>query len=239
MRVMKYMVSIWIYMSCTTGFLVVLLLVAPVMFLLKPGTYDPLIKKCSRLLLKTAFVKVKVQGIDKLNPDRTCILTCNHVNLFDGFIFNGYIPIRFRAIAIARVFRYPILGIFLRKYGMIRISQENPEDALQSLEEAKKALNRGISILILPEGHRTRDGRLRPFSSGAFYLAHHAKADIFPMALVGAYEIKKVDRWMVKPGTVVLKFGDMLSYSSYRELNVLQLRDLVREKTQQLLDENT
>ncbi len=63
--------------------------------------------------------------------------------------------------------------------------------------------------------------------------------DIFPMALVGAYEIKKVKRWMVKPGTVVLKFGEMLSYSSYRELNVLQLRDLVREKTQQLLDENT
>ncbi len=236
---MKYMVSILIYISGTIGFLVFSLLVLPAIFLLKPETYDPFIKKCCRLFLKTVFVNVKVEGIEKLNPDRTCIFTCNHVNLFDGFIFLGYIPNRFRIIGLAILFRYPILGTIIRKYGMIRINPKDPEGAMQSLEEAKKALNRGISILILPEGHRTLDGKLQPFSSGAFYLAHHAKANIFPTALVGAYEIKKFKRWLIKPGTVVFKFGDMLPYSSYRELNILEVRDLVREKTQQLLDENT
>ncbi len=209
------------------------------MFLFKPETYDPFIKKCCRLFLKTAFVKVKVEGIKKLNPDRTCIFTCNHVNLFDVFILLGYIPNRFRVLAKAILFRYPIFGTIIKKYGAIRINPKDPEGAMQSLVEGKKALNRGISILILPEGHRTLDGKLQPFAIGAFYLAHHAKADIFPMALAGAYEIKKFKRWVIKPGTVILKFGEMLPYSSYRELNVLELRDLVREKTQQLLDENT
>ena len=232
---MEYLISILVYISGVISFLVLAFFVVTLSIFFKATQYDNFIKKLCRLLLKTFFIKVKVVGVKKVDPSKTYIFTCNHVNIFDLFILNGYIPNFARGVELDSHFEWPIWGTIIKRFGNIPISHKNPRRALKSLSHAKEALENGISIIILPEGHRTRDGKLLPFKKGPFYLAHKAKADIFPTAVVGAFEIKKAKNLLIKPGTITFKFGDVITYQSYRNLTTVELRDMIKEKTEQLI----
>ncbi len=234
---MKYLISILIYIPGIISFLVLSLITIIATILFKPETYDPFVKLVCRLFVKVFFIKVKVVGIEKIDPKKSYIFTCNHVNIFDMFILNGYIPNFTRGIELDKHFKWPVWGPVIRRFGNIPISHSDPKSALVSLSKATEALKNNISIIILPEGHRTRDGKLRHFMKGPFYLAHQSKADIVPMALVGAYRINRVTSLVIRPGTVTFRFGDVISHQFYQQLSVRQLRDIVRAKTQQLLEE--
>jgi len=232
---MKYLISILVYIPGLICFLIMSIIVITVSFFFRPQWTDKLIKQLCRLLLKSFFIKIRVEEIEKLNPDKSYIFTCNHVNIFDVFILNGYIPNFSRGVELDSHFQWPIWGTVIKRYGNIPISHKNPKEALKSLEYAVEHIKSGVSIIILPEGHRTRDGKLRPFMKGPFYLAHKAKVDVVPTALVGAYEIKKVSSLVIKPGTITFKIGNIIPYSVYKDLSVTQLRDKVKEETQKLL----
>jgi len=87
----------------------------------------------------------------------------------------------------------------------------------------------------LPEGHRTRTGEMLPFMRGPFVLAQKTKADIVPMALVGAFELKKTGHWLIKPGTIRLVFGDVITHEQTKHLSSKELKDVVRAQIQSLL----
>ncbi|MDW7679950.1 MAG: lysophospholipid acyltransferase family protein, partial [bacterium] len=95
------------------------------------------------------------------------------------------------------------------------------------------------SIIMLPEGHRTRDGKLLPFMRGPFMLALKTKTDIVPMAMIGAYDIKKVTHWLVKPGTITLVFGDIIRYQDFKQMNSKQLKEFVKNQIQRLIDNHS
>lgn len=234
---MKYLVSILIYIPGIIGFFTLAVLVIGATLICKPYQCEKFIKLIARLFLKTFFIRVKVVGLDKIDPKKTYIFTSNHVNIFDVFILTGYIPNLTRGVELDKHFEWPIWGTIIRKYGNIPISHSNPKSALKSLEKAKEHFEKGVSIIILPEGHRTRDGKLRPFMKGPFYLATRAQAEIVPTAMLGSYEIKKVTSLLVRPGTVVLKIGDVIPYEQYCHSTTGQLRDLIRQKTEDLLNE--
>ncbi|MBD3288416.1 hypothetical protein GF337_06390 [candidate division KSB1 bacterium] len=234
---MKYIISFFIYISGLISFLILALLVISVTMICKSYKCDKFIKTFSRLFLKTFFIRVKVEGLEKIDPDKPYIFTSNHINIFDVFILTGYIPNITRGVELDRHFEYPIWGTIIKKYGNIPISHSNPRSALKSLDKAKQTFEKGVSIIILPEGHRTRDGNLRPFMKGPFHLAMRAKADIVPTAMIGLYQIKKVTSLLVQPGKVILRIGNVVPYEHYRHLNTSQLRDLIRQKTCELLEE--
>ena len=112
--------------------------------------------------------------------------------------------------------------------GNIPISHRNTAEALKSLDIANAAISRGTSIAILPEGHRTRDGKLQTFMRGPFRLAKNAEVDIIPIAMKGLWERKSVKEKIVHPGTVELMFGDPITAESYRELSDKELKNKVR-----------
>jgi len=232
---MKYLKSVLVYITGLIGFFILAFFVILATTFFKPAQYDNFIKKLSRLLVKMFFVKIKVIGVEKVDPAKTYIFTCNHVNIFDLFILNGYIPNFARGVELDTHFKWPVWGTLTKRYGTIPISHNNPKKALNSLKLASEALNNGTSIIILPEGHRTRDGNLHRFMKGPFYLAHNSKADIFPTAVIGAFEIKKAKNLLIKPGTITFKFGDVITYQSYQHLTATELRNIVKEKTEELI----
>ncbi|MBL7095490.1 hypothetical protein ISS22_16170, partial [candidate division KSB1 bacterium] len=69
-----------------------------------------------------------------------------------------------------------------------------------------------------------------------FLLAQKAKADIVPIAIIGAFEIKSVNHWLISPGTIHLVFGETISYEETKQLSSRDLKDLVKEKIQALID---
>ncbi|MDZ7318589.1 MAG: 1-acyl-sn-glycerol-3-phosphate acyltransferase [candidate division KSB1 bacterium] len=207
-------------------------------FLFQPRQYDRFVKWLCRAFLRLIFIKVSTKGLEKIDPDKTYLFMSNHVNIFDVFLLYGYIPNFARGVELDDHFRWPIWGQVITRFGNIPISQKYYQSALESLSKAETALKNGTSIIILPEGHRTKDGKLLPFMRGPFLLAQRARVDIVPMAMIGAFEIKRVNHWLIRPGTVKLVVGDVISPITFENLSTKELRDRVKANIQSLIDNN-
>jgi len=235
---MKYLVSLLLYAIGSIPFLILGISVIICSYLFKPRQYDKFIKWLCRVFLRSFFIKVKVIGFGKIDPNKTYIFMSNHVNIFDVFLLYGYIPNFARGVELDSHFKWPIWGQVITRFGNIPISQKNFQNAMQSLDKAEEAIKNGTSIIILPEGHRTRNGKLLPFMRGPFLLAKKARIDIVPTAIVGAFKIKQVTQWLTRPGTVKFVSGDVIPYELFKNLSTHDLRDLVKDSIQTLIDEN-
>jgi len=233
---MNYLISIFLYIIGTISFLLLGLSVITCSYLFKPRQYDRFAKLACRLFLKTFLIDVKVIGAEKIDRKRTYIFMSNHVNIFDVFVLYGYIPNFARGVELDSHFTWPVWGPVIRRFGNIPISQTNTRSAIKSLNLAEKAIQNGTSIIILPEGHRTKNDQLLPFMKGPFILSQNAKADIVPTAMVGAFQIKRVTHWLIQPGTMKFVFGDVIPYDFYKDMSPIELRDLVKNKIQNLID---
>lgn len=236
---MRYFISIILYVIGGFTFSILGVSVIACSLLFKPRRYDKFVKWLCRMFLTSVFIKVKIIGREKIDPQKTYIFMSNHVNIFDVFLFYGYIPNFARGVELESHFNWPIWGKVISRFGNIPISQKNMQSAIQSLDKAEEAIQNGTSIIILPEGHRTKNGKLLPFMRGPFLLAKKAGADIVPTAMIGMYKIKKVTHWLVRPGTVKFVFGDSIPYESFKDLSTRELKDMVKNRIQNLINENT
>lgn len=235
---MKYLISVLLYALGSITFLTLGISVIVCSYLFKPRQYDKLIKWLCRMCLRSFFIRVKMIGHEKIDPVKTYIFMSNHVNIFDVFLLYGYIPNFARGVELDSHFSWPIWGQVITRFGNIPISQKKLQSAVKSLDKADEAIKNGTSIIILPEGHRTKDGNMLPFMRGPFLMAKKAKADIIPTAMIGAFKIKRVRHWLVRPGTVKFVIGDVIPYESFKDLSTHDLKDIVKNRIQNLIDEN-
>jgi 1-acyl-sn-glycerol-3-phosphate acyltransferase len=170
---------------------------------------EPLIKWSCRMILFAAGIRLRVQGREQVEPGRQYILLMNHVNFFDPFVFYASFPGMARGLEEERHFRWPLYGAMLRRIGMIPVDRGNSAKARASLDRASRLIQArpDFSVLVLPEGTRTRDGKLGRFKSGAFRLAATAGLDILPMVQMGAYRINRKGSRFIRPGRVDVLIG--------------------------------
>ncbi len=197
--------------------------------------YDPALKWMCRTFLRALGIRVRVEGLDNIRHEQTYLFMSNHVNIFDVFVLGGYLPQLVRGVELESHFRWFFYGMVIKRIGNIPISHHRPLHAMESLRQASQALARGISIVLLPEGHRTLDGQLRPFARAPFAMARHAGADLVPVAMVDAFRINRKGSWLIRPGRVTLRIGAPIPYAHLRALDSKALKEKVRESIAQLL----
>ncbi len=229
-------VTVFLYIIALILFLFIGITVIILSYLFKPRTYDRFVKWLCRFFVRSLFIRVKTIGTENFDHNKAYLFVSNHVNIFDLFILNGYIPNFARGVEQDKHFDWPIWGKVTARFGNIPISQTQFKSALKSLEKAEQAVREGTSIIIMPEGHRTRDGELLPFMRGPFMLALKTKADIVPMAMVGAFAVKKVTHRTIRPGKIKVVFGETILYENIKNLSSKELRDLVKDKIQKLIE---
>jgi len=162
----------------------------------------------------------------------------NHVSMFDQFMIGAFIPHYITAIAAIEVFKYPIWGFIIRKYGAIPIIRQKIRKAISSLNLAEEAIKSGTSFLISPEGTRTLTGSIGPFKKGPFHLAKNTNATIVPLALKGGFKAKKKSDWRVQPGILTVIFGDPIESSQFETLSIKDLQSLVLKRILKLKEGN-
>ncbi len=153
----------------------------------------------SWLILKTSGIRVRVEGSEKV-PRATAIFCVNHQSAMDIPILFVHLPVPFRFIAKRSLFHLPFLGWHLRRSGHIGVDRGRPREALKSFEAAAAKIRAGASVVMFPEGTRSRDGRPLPFKSGSFYLAIRAGVPIVPITLNGTRHVLRPDTLHVRPG---------------------------------------
>lgn len=176
----------------------------------------------ARLLAFISGVPVKVQGLEHLKKTEPVVIISNHQGAADILILLAYLPVYFRFIIKKELFKIPFFGWYLKKAGYISVDRGVGERAHRLFSEAEAALKTGDSILIFPEGTRSRDGKLQPFKRGSLLLAQKAKVNIVPVAISGSFHILPAKSIFYDIVPVKVKIGKPLSYkTSLEEVHAL------------------
>jgi 1-acyl-sn-glycerol-3-phosphate acyltransferase len=165
--------------------------------------------------------KVKLVGLDKIDPAGTYIFMSNHVSNLDPPLLVPLIPGRTSVLAKKEVWRIPILAKALDLAEIVPVERSNRDAAIGSIRRAGEVMQHHINMTIFPEGTRSPDGRLRPFKKGPFHLAAETGFPIVPVTILGTYEMMPKGSLIVKGGTATLVFHppvDPKQFASREEL---------------------
>ncbi len=159
--------------------------------------------------LKVSGISVRLEGSENLARP-PYLLMANHQSGLDISVLLAAMPISFKFIAKRELFLIPFFGWAIRRAGYISIDRDNPREALKAIEEAVKKMGEGTTVLIFPEGTRSRNGNLQPFMKGAFSLASRAEVPILPLAIRGSYALHPTGSILSVPkrtGVVTIRLG--------------------------------
>ena len=155
-----------------------------------------------------AGVRVKAEGLDKLDPSKTYIFMSNHTSNLDPPILLPLIPKRTSVMAKKELFRYPILGETMRIGQLVPVDRGNREAGIAAVRAAAEVIRQGVNMTIYVEGKRSFDGKLLAFKKGPFYLAIECGVPVVPVTIVGTNEIMPKARFEITPGTARVIFHD-------------------------------
>jgi 1-acyl-sn-glycerol-3-phosphate acyltransferase len=157
----------------------------------------------SRVILATTGVHVDVSGLERLESDRAYVFVANHQSIYDIPIVFWSLPYQIRIIAKESLGRLPFLGWHLRRTGHMLVDRRHPNRAA-IFGRASNLMKEGLSLIVFPEGTRSRDGRVAPFKGGSFYLALEAELPVVPISIVGSRHVMLKGRLATYPGRVKL-----------------------------------
>jgi 1-acyl-sn-glycerol-3-phosphate acyltransferase len=174
----------------------------------------------ARLTMKTIFSPFRVIGLDKIDPSKAHVYAVTHASAMDIPALYAYLPFQFRILFKSELLAYPVVGWHLKRSGQVCINQQHPAQSVAAIRSALKSLKEGTPLVIFPEGGRTPDGDIKPFLSGAFFLAIKAQVDVVPVALVGMFDLLPMNTYHIKCQPLEMRVGQPISTEG------LTLRDM-------------
>lgn len=180
-------------------------------------------------ILWVSGVRVKTKGSVPNWQSRSYVYMSNHQSNFDIPVLLSALPVQFRWLAKAELFKIPIFGRSMRGAGYISIDRSNRKSAFKSLARAAAMIRNGTSVMIFPEGTRSSDGVLLPFKKGGFVLAVDAGVPIIPIVITGTHEIMPKGRMLICRRRVRIDVGNPIQTSDYTRKTKDDLMARVRE----------
>lgn len=167
------------------------------------GYYPPRI--WSKLFCVLSLVKVEVKGRENIEDKESYVFVANHQGAFDIFLIYGYLNHNFKWVMKHTLRKIPLVGKACASAKHIFVDRTNPKGIKRTIEEAKKTLQGGISVVIFPEGTRSSDGKIKKFKRGAFQLAVDLNMPVVPMTIDGSYKIMSKSSFLINPGKLTLQ----------------------------------
>ncbi len=190
----------------------------------------------AKIMTRIAGIRVRVTGMENIDPQATYVFAGNHCSQLDIYSFQGYFPHDFRWIAKKELFAVPIFGTAMRKVGFISIDRSHGRKALKSLNLAAERIAAGSSVLIFPEGTRSKDGRLQPFKAGAILLAIRSGVPIVPIGFNNTSQLLPKGKLLPKGGEIVIRIGHPIPTQKYKPKEKQALAAILHDRVAELLD---
>jgi 1-acyl-sn-glycerol-3-phosphate acyltransferase len=192
----------------------------------------------SRFLLAVSGVKVKVEGLERISESGSYVFVANHLSYMDTPVVLANIPVQFRFLAKRGLFQVPFLGWHLSRAGHVPVPRGDARAAVKTMTAAAQIIReRGVSLLIFPEGGRSTDGKLGGFKEGAAYIAIRAGVPLVPIGIKGTREVLPFGSGHVRTGRVTVRIGEPVPtvHVPLRERVqlTLELRDRIARLTQE------
>ncbi|MDO9309856.1 MAG: lysophospholipid acyltransferase family protein [Deltaproteobacteria bacterium] len=155
----------------------------------------------ARLALALNLVRVTVSGTGNV-PAGPAIFMSNHQSNFDILALLSAMPCQLHWIAKKELFDIPVFGPSMRRGGYIPLDRGDGRKALRSVDEAAATIRNGKSVVMFPEGTRSRDLNLLPFKRGGFILARKAGVPVIPVTINGSGKINPPNRIRLYSGDI-------------------------------------
>jgi lysophosphatidate acyltransferase len=159
------------------------------------------------VMTRFLFWKVSVENFDTLLATRPAVVVGNHQSNLDIATWSTFFPDKAVAVGKKEILKIPVFGWLWKVSKHILIDRSNAIAARDSLRAAAERIKtEELSVWVLPEGHRNAKPEMLPFKKGAFHLAIAAQVPVVPFATSPMWEVLDAHRWMVRPGTVRVRF---------------------------------
>ncbi len=223
--------SIW-----TWGAIVVLMVLwVPLLALLRVFDRDPAYYRTGRWLRRLGMAMtrvnpawhIEISGETIENPRYPYVVVSNHQSSADIPIISC-LPWEMKWIAKAELFKMPLVGWLLRLAGDIPVDRTSKRSGAKVLIKGRQYLRDRCSVMFFPEGTRSRDGRVHPFTDGAFRLAIKAQVPVLPLVIDGTQDALPTHSWKYSAATVRLKVLPPVPTTGLTRADTEALREQVR-----------
>ena len=208
------------------------------------SSLDPYAQRSARLIrfwakgnLWACGVKVRVQGLERLDPRRAYLFMSNHQSQFDILALMSVLDsFQLRWVAKHELRKIPVLGLCMQRTHQILIDRESRTQAVATIRRVKELLNAGISVLFFPEGTRSKDGHLLPFKPGGFAVAVETGVPVVPVTVNGSRAVLPSGDWKVRAGQIDITLSEPIRIDP--QLNKKAAREELLMKVQQAIAAN-
>ncbi|MFA5938558.1 MAG: lysophospholipid acyltransferase family protein [Sinimarinibacterium sp.] len=182
-----------------------------------------------RLMLASIGVPLTVKGREHL-PEGACVIVANHASYVDGLVLTAALPRRFNFVVQDGAASWPMIGLTLRRMGVIFVNRESAHSGAQLTRQLMRRLHHGESLAIFAEGTFKQDPGLLPFKTGAFLMAARTGTHVVPAGIRGTRYLygggRKLPRW----SPVQVEIQSPIAADGKDRDAALRLRDLTRER---------
>lgn len=171
-----------------------------------------------KVILWIAGLKLSVKGKSELDFSEPRLYLANHSSYMDIPCLFAGLPVNLYFIAKAEVKKIPFVGVFMMATKMIFLDRGSHQKSINSMNSAGALIKKGKSVLVFPEGTRSRTGSLQSFKKGAFMLAYHSGLSVVPVHLEGTNHVMPSDSLRVKPGKVQMTIGQPINSTDFSDV---------------------
>jgi 1-acyl-sn-glycerol-3-phosphate acyltransferase len=168
------------------------------------------------------------EGLEHIPRDQPIMYVSNHSSMFDIWALFATLPGSVRFVAKRELFRIPLLGRAMLAVGHVPIDRSARKSAFEAYDEAARMIRSGTSVVVFPEGTRSRTGELLPFKNAPFGLAIAAQVPIVPVYVHHTFEILPKGAWRLRPQPIRLLVGRPIATAGLRPDDRERLREEVR-----------
>lgn len=182
----------------------------------------------ARLMAWITPMRVSVEGRENLDPSQSYVLVSNHQSQYDIFVLYGWIGVDFKWVMKKELRTVPGIGVACHRLGHIFIDRSNHAAAVATLEDAKRKIVGGTSVIFFPEGTRSRTGELKGFKKGAFRMAVDLGLPVLPVTVIGTRNVLPAGTSDLMPGSARLIFHPPVVVDGLEKKDCQKLMDEVR-----------
>ncbi|GBU08728.1 1-acyl-sn-glycerol-3-phosphate acyltransferase [Bacteroidales bacterium] len=182
-----------------------------------------------RFICRTALLNIKIVRKAKLDTKQSYVFVANHQSSLDIFLISGYLGHNFRWLMKKDLEKMPFVGTAATLGEHVFVDQSSRKGIVETMRNAKEKLRDGVSTVIFPEGHRTRDGKMAEFKRGAFQTAMSLKLPIVPISIDGAYKVLPINSYKMHRSPIKLTFHDAIPTKDLSAADLPEFMENVRQ----------
>ncbi len=173
---------------------------------------------------------IKILGRNKMDMKKSYVIVSNHQSQLDILVaYHLFFP--FRWISKAEVFRLPFIGWNMVLNGHVKLKRGDKQSIKTMMNQCEALLKKNISIMLFPEGTRSKTGIMKPFKMGAFILAKKAKKPILPLVINNTKDaLPKHSLQLQGRHQMQIQVLDEIPFSTFEHMQIEDIADMVHQR---------